>query len=181
MKIKGTAVKTIPGFVKLKYPDLYNDWINSLPENSNEIMKNPIFATNWYSALDAMIYPTQKLGDILKISHEESAWQLGRYSSEILLNSVYKIFLRVANPMFVLGRASNVLSTHYNPAIIKTSKKGRNGAIMKFESFDTKTKLAVYRIAGWVEKTIETTGFKKIDINVFPEDSAYVIDVEWNK
>lgn len=181
MKIKGTAVKTIQDFVKVKHPELFEQWMGLMSNNSKEIIGSQVFATKWYSAVDAMVLPTEKLGELLEVSHEDAAWQLGRYSSEILLNSVYKIFLRVANPMFVLGRASNVLSTHYNPASIKTSRKGKNAAVMTFDSFSEETRLAIYRIAGWVEKTIETTGFNKTDINVFKQDSEYVIDVAWSK
>ncbi len=37
MKIKGTAVKTIPEYVKMRFPDQYDEWIDSLPTNSKQI------------------------------------------------------------------------------------------------------------------------------------------------
>lgn len=36
MEIKGTAVKNTQEFVKTKYPDRYDEWLQSLPEASQK-------------------------------------------------------------------------------------------------------------------------------------------------
>lgn len=184
MKIKGTAVKTILEYLKEVKPELKNQWFESLPEASKNIFSNPIIASSWYEIDDAMIIPTKKLSELLNLTHEETAWKLGRFSSKKLLKGVYKIFLRVSSPIFVLERAKNVMSAHYNPGGIEVIGKQKNSAIMKFTDFKENERIAIYRIAGWIEKTIETTGFKNIKVEISKEtddiQSGFLISPEWS-
>jgi len=184
MEIKGAAVKTIPQYIKERYPDYYDRWMLSLPKSSLEIMAKPIMVTGWYPVKDAMVVPTEELGKLLFADDKEAAWKLGRFSSEVLLKGVYKIFIRVSSPLFVLSRVSNVLGSHYRPAQVEIIEKGKQNAKIEFRSFDKESKLALYRIAGWIEKTIETCGFSNIDIEINNTGTdykpAYTIEISWS-
>ena len=59
---------------------------------------------------------------------KEAGLELGRYSAEISLKGIYKIFLKISSPNFVLARASNVFNTYYNPGIVEIieNKKKNN-------------------------------------------------------
>ena len=45
MKIKGSAVKATPDFVKEKFGSRYSEWVKSMPEKSRIIIEQPIYAT----------------------------------------------------------------------------------------------------------------------------------------
>jgi len=170
MDIKGTAAKTIPEFVKKKYPDSYQDWLESLPPQSRAIMNKPILATQWYDVSDAVVWPTRKIGDLFFDSHIKAAWELGRYSSETALKGVYKIFIRIASPLFVLSRIGNVLSAYYSNMQSKVLDKANNKAVMQFYGYTEAEKLNIYRVAGWIEKTIETCAKREIKVWVEHRD-----------
>jgi hypothetical protein len=157
MQIKGTAVKTTPEFVKAKFRDRYYEWIENLPDLSRDIVGQPVFSTSWYDLYNAVILPTEKTGDLFFQSHIEAALELGRYSSEVALSGIYKIFIKISSPQFVLSRATNVFATYYNPAEIQIISSKGNSAILEMKGFVRKEELIVYRIAGWLEKTIELT------------------------
>ena len=115
MEVKGTAVKSIKDFVQNEYKVQYNNWINALPTPSQEIMKGGVFANNWYSMKDAAIEPTKVIaqmffnGDIKK-----AALQSGRYSAEAGLKGVYKIFIMIAKPSYIMQRATRVFQSYYS-------------------------------------------------------------------
>ncbi len=158
MEIKGTAVKATPDYVKQFYPSRYNEWIASLPEVSRKIMEQPIYATSWYNLFDSVIIPTRKVGDTFyNGNHEKAARLLGRYSSEIALQGIYKIFVRVSSPHFVLSRASSIFAAYYKPSVIKILESMDKHCLMEFSQFDVNDKLIMTRIGGWVEKTLEIT------------------------
>jgi hypothetical protein len=158
MEIKGTAVKTTPDFVKENYPNRYLEWLQSMPQSSRVIFEQPIYATSWYNLIDSVIIPTQKVGDLFfDGNHTESALALGRYSSEIALKGIYKIFVRVSSPHFVLSRASSIFSAYYKPSDIKVIESKDKRCVLQLSQFHISEKLIMHRIAGWVEKTLEIT------------------------
>ncbi len=185
MDVKGTGIITIPDYVKKYYSEHYEKWFRMLPTSSQNLFENSIMAAAWYPILEGLIYPTQALASLLGESSEEAAFRLGRYSSEVSLNGVYKIFLRVSSPLFVLSRASTVLGSYYRPAKIEVVEKHEEKAVMKITGFGGESSIVLNRIAGWIEKTIETTGFKEINVSVEKYETEIVpygfVTAEWKK
>lgn len=185
MEIKGTAVKTTPDYVKEKFPDRYTSWLNSLPEKSRMIFEEPIYATNWYDLIDSVIIPTQKVGEMFYDGNQiEAAHKLGRYSSEIALKGIYKIFVRVSSPHFVLSRASSIFSAYYKPSDIKVVESKDKRCAIRLAQFHVNEKLIMHRIAGWVEQTLEITLKTALTVDVHNEisdnDLTTLITIEWD-
>jgi hypothetical protein len=185
MLIKGTAVKATPDFVRTKYNDKFREWLNSLPEESRKIILDGVYATNWYPLTESIIIPTQKVGDMFfNGDHVKAAKELGRFSSEDALKGIYKLFVRVSSPHFVLSRASSVFSAYYNPSEISILEKRDKRAVMQFSGFDEKEKLIIHRIAGWIEKTLEITLKSALNIevksNTVGSKCTFTIAVEWD-
>jgi hypothetical protein len=158
MEIKGTAVKTTPDFVREKYPLQYNDWLLSLPPVSRDIIAQTIYATSWYNLIDSVIIPTQKVGEMFFAGNQtKAAKELGRYSAEVALKGIYKIFVRVSSPHFVLSRASSIFSAYYKPSDIKIVESKDRKCVLELKQFNLSEKLIMHRIAGWIEKTLEIT------------------------
>ena len=185
MEIKGTAVKTTPDFVKDKYPGHFLEWLQSMPSDSRKIFEQPIYATSWYNLGESVIIPTKKVGDLFfNGNHEEAAHMLGRYSADIALKGIYKIFVRVSSPHFVLSRASSIFSAYYKPSEIKVVESKDRRCVLELNEFNTSEKLIMNRIAGWVEQTLEITLKKALRVEVNNEEKGTkiktLITVEWD-
>lgn len=184
MEIKGTAVRITPDFVKNKYPKRYLEWLKSMPKDSRKIFEQPIYATSWYDLIDSVIIPTQKVGDLFfEGNHIEAARELGRYSAEIALKGIYKIFVRVSSPHFVLSRASSIFSAYYKPSSIKVVESKDKRCVIRLAEFHINEKLIMHRIAGWIEKTLEITlkAALKVDLqnDVADNKLTTLITAEW--
>ena len=108
MKIKGSAVKTISQFVKEKYTERYDEWLDALPEESQQIIKNPIFVAEWYPIKVAASIPTQLICEMFYNNQIEGALASGRFSAEIALKGVYRIFVRISSPKYIVGRVVQI-------------------------------------------------------------------------
>jgi len=166
MEIKGTAVKTMLDYVKINQDNALDKWLNLLPAQSKKIFTEPIYATAWYQLNDSIVIPTTALAEILNEKPETVSWNLGRYSSEVALNGIYKIFLRISSPLFVLSRLENVITTYYRPVSSKIIEKAEKKAVFQAFKFASEERLAIYRIAGWAERTIETCGIKNLKVSI---------------
>lgn len=185
MEIKGSAVKATPDFVKEKFGSRYNEWVKSLPEASRNIIEQPIYATTWYSLTDSVIIPTQKVADLFFGGNSsKAANEIGRYSADVALKGVYKIFVRVSSPQFVLSRASSIFATYYQPSDIKVIESVDKKAVLQLTKFHPNDRLIMNRIAGWIEKTLEITlkSPLKVDVENHVEGSNLVsrITAIWN-
>jgi len=185
MEIKGSAVKATPDFVKDKFSARYSEWVKALPEVSRTIIEKPIYATTWYSLTDSVIIPTQKVADLFfDGNYAKAANEIGRYSADVALKGVYKIFVRVSSPHFVLSRASSIFATYYQPSDIKVIETSEKKAVLQLSKFHSNDRLIMNRIAGWIEKTLEITlkSPLKVDVENHVEGANLTskITVMWN-
>jgi hypothetical protein len=166
MEIKGTAVKSISDFVKEKFYNYYDDWLNSLPEESKKIMSNPVLPNEWFPLIEAAIIPTNKLHPLIFTDEFEGARQSGRYSAEIALMGIYKFFVKMATPNFVIGKASRIMSTYYRPSELEIVESSSKHAIMSLSHFPESHPCIEYRIAGWCERALEISGCKEVTVTI---------------
>jgi hypothetical protein len=167
MEIKGSAVKTIPEFIRKFHPEQYSAWMELLPEQSRQIFAGGVMPSNWYSLQDAAIVPTEALGKLIFGDAEKGAWQCGRYSAETALTGIYKFFIKAATPFFIIERAGRIFSTYYQPTVMEVVEKGNDYVILHITRFDEPSSLIEGRIAGWIEKAMEIhgVGFVTVDIS----------------
>ena len=94
MKVKGTAIKTTRDFVKTKFPDQYNQWIQSLPAESQKLYTQSVNVTEWFDLKPAYTDPLDKIVELFYNKNaQKGGEEMGMYSAEIGLKGVYKVFL----------------------------------------------------------------------------------------
>jgi hypothetical protein len=165
MEVKGTAVKSIPEFVRRNFSSRFDEWFDSLPDASKEIMK-AVLVGDWYPLRDAIIEPTKKVCDLFYDGKEEGAWEAGRFSADHALKGVYKVFVKIGSPGFVIDRASRIFSTYFRPSELEVVKKSPKGAVMHVVKFPEPNRLVELRIGGWMERALEINGCKGPEVKI---------------
>jgi hypothetical protein len=156
MQVKGTALRTTRDFVRTRFPDSYDKWLNSLTPDSKKLFSSTIDATAWYPFKEGYSVPVGKIMEICYHSDKKTGGdQLGSWSAEIGLKGFYKVFLLIASPQFLLQRASKIFTTFYEPSEVEASIIGSNDAILRILKFDDIDEAVEYRIAGWTRKALE--------------------------
>ena len=92
MTIKGSGVLATPQFVKKKFPERYDAWIESLPPESKAIHNRAVLASDWYPLNEALIIPTKKICDLFYGGNERGAWETGKFSADDLLGEIFSHF-----------------------------------------------------------------------------------------
>lgn len=185
MEVKGTAVKSIKEFVESKYKAQYNNWIQTMPESSQAIMNNSIFANNWYSMKDAAVEPTKAIAKMFYNNEiKKAALEAGHYSAEVGLKGVYKIFVRIASPNYIMERAGRIFTSYYNPSELSVTNNHSNGLTLNITKFPEPEEVIEYRIAGWCERALEFTNCKNVKANITKSlakgDDLTEIVITWN-
>lgn len=166
MQIKGTAVKSIDSFVRVNYSEQYEQWIENMPPETRVIYSDAILATHWYPLKEAGVAPTKLIGTMFFNSISKGAWESGRFSAESALKGVYKVFVKLASPSYIINRASKIFSTYYTPSKLIIPSSNSKGVVVEIVEFETPESVIEERIGGWMEKALELSGCNEIKINI---------------
>lgn len=184
MKIKGIAVHSINTFIKERFNSQYIKWMESLSEESREIHGKMIDPAQWYSIEKGLIEPTIKASELFFNSdHEQCAYEMGMHSAEIALKGVYKMFVMVSSPSFILKRLSVIWSSYYQDVKITAPKQESSAAVLRLEGLTGLNRLIAYRVAGWIDRAIVQTkkSVLKVGINKdqYQGNGPIDIDIQW--
>jgi len=184
MEIKGTAVIAIRDYVKLNHKEVYDKWLESLPQESSYIYKNAIDSSKWYPLKEGGIIPTKKAVDLFfQSDYEKGSWEMGRFSAEMALTGIYKIFVKASSPGYIVQRASRVFATYYQPCKMEVKKNADKNISLEISDMTESDSVVEYRICGWIEKAIEISGAKNCTFR-FPKsiakgDEVTQFDITW--
>lgn len=166
MEVKGTAVRTIPEFIKARHPEAYQTWFDNLPDKSKAIFSGLIPAPNWYPVDDAIIVPTSMMSRQLYGGDRDGAWQCGRYSAEMALNGIYKLYVKMSSPGHIIERAGRIVQAYYQPSGIQVVERKPKSVVLHLTKFPKPHKVIDYRFCGWMEKALEISGCHNISTNI---------------
>ncbi len=165
MVVKGIALESTPKFILKKLgEDAHKKWINSLSENAKKVYSMPIFNHKWYSLKEYLLDPTMILCELFFNGDIEKVLDIGRFSAENSLKGIYKIFIKLGSPEFILKKASMVLSSYYQPSSIEVTELLKYKCTVRITKFEEMHRIIENRIIGWIEKALEISGAKNVKI-----------------
>jgi len=167
MEVKGSSVSSVPEFVRVQYGDRFDEWLNALSEESRKIMQEQIIpAISWYPIKPGLIEPTQKICELFYANDEKGAWEAGRFSAEKGLSGVYKMFVKLGSPKFIIGRAATIFASYYKPSRMEVVHQSENKIVLHIIEFPELERVVELRIGGWIERALEISGSKSIDVEL---------------
>lgn len=144
----------------------FNALVEELPPNTRTLLKRRIFAVEWIPLSDWM--PFLEAIFVKKCASNELVWrQWARAFCERDFNSVYKMFLKLGSPDFLLDRTARVWSTYNNTGKLEIVEKGTTGndkritlRLMDFEPYP----LYAVSIHGFIEQLLAMSGAKTTSV-----------------
>lgn len=172
MEVKGTGLVTTRDFVKAKYPAQYDQWVNSLPIKTKDLYKGMVMNAGWFPMHEGYIVPMDHIaqmfyhGDVAKAGDE-----LGRFSAEAALTGIYKAFLVVATPNYLMRKASSMMGTYYKPCEIDAKETGPNQITLSINNIPETSKTFEYRMGGWCKRALELSKCKNVHYKITKQQS----------
>lgn len=182
MEVKGSVVQNINIYVEKFHAAEYEKWKSALSEKSQKLMARTT-SSKWYPINEGILEPTQTMCDLFYTNAHEGAWKSGRFSAEVGLTGVYKIFVLISTPVFLIKRASRILATFYSSSEINVVDSSDHSMLVHFTKLPTRSELLEHRIAGWMEKALEICGCKDLSINILQSigkgDDLFEVEITW--
>jgi hypothetical protein len=167
MKVKGSAIETLPIFIKDEFgDDNYEKWLSSLSSEAREVYKSRINTSAWYPLKQTLLEPTKKICELFYKGNIKGAWESGRFSAEKGLKGVYKMFIKFGSVQFLLKKASTILPTYFDPSHIDILEMEDKNALLHITQFEDADIVVDNRIGGWVERALEISGCNNIKVDI---------------
>ncbi len=184
MKVKGTGIKTTRDFVNEKFKDRYNEWIGQLPDESKKLYGGVIDVSGWFPVKTGYYDPMEKITQLFYSNNSQKAGdELGRFSADFALKGIYKVFLLVATPQYLMKRAAVMMQAFYDPSEIEVTEASPKKVVLKIKKFDKINKCTEYRIAGWCARALELCSCKNVKYRLSSTLSAggqaTIIEFSW--
>jgi hypothetical protein len=186
MEVKGTAVIAIRDYVKKEHSSDYSRWLEVLSPEARNIYESAIDSTKWYPVEGGAKEPTEKIAKLFFNGNViEGAKESGRYSADKALTGIYKIFVKAANPQYIIKRASRVFATYYRPVEINVVRVPEKGVILEISKVTNRYEAIEQRIIGWCCRALEISGCEDVKItnkHIRDDGDGKVIelDMSWN-
>jgi hypothetical protein len=165
MLVKGAVIKPMFRFVKERYAAHHATWLEQLSPETRTVLEQGI-VTSWYPLQRAMIEPTEVLCRLVDEDSDTVAWELGRFSADFALRGIFRIFVRLGSPAFIIKRASHVFSTYYTNSVLRVHESGPRHATVYLLEFPEPHRLVERRIGGYMERAVEISGAQDVQSTV---------------
>ena len=183
MNVKGIAVSATYNYIKKNFPEDLTEWLNNLSPASQKIFKNIILPSEWYPAYEAVVEPTQLVGEMFIGSAEKAAFEIGKYSAQEGLKGVYRVFARLSSINYIIKRSIPIYANYYDTGQFSIITNEKGNAVLKLSGVPKKFYLVIHRVAGWIfeipfilNKTVKKVEFKKLLLNDLVDTYFYL---EW--
>ncbi len=134
--------------------------IQSLSNESRKVFESPILFSEWY--------PLDAFAEFLEVDVRETAAGnrevLAERSEKVVgsqLRGVYRIFVKLGSPKFVITRISAVHETYFRGVKI-TMEFERSSAIIKYFGFQKKQNIMEPVIIGFFRKALAMSGANRV-------------------
>lgn len=167
LEVKGTTVLTVGKFVRNRFGDeAFERWLEGLPAEARALHGGTVVPSGWYPSGPALVQPTGRVCDLFFGGDPKGAWECGRFSAEEGLKGVYKIFLVVGTPAFIIKKASALMPQLYRPSVITVVEQTANSVTLHVTKFPDAHAVLDSRIGGWMERALEISGCKGVKVQI---------------
>jgi len=136
--------------------------VRSLSGQSRKVFESPILFSEWY--------PLDAFAEFLEADVRETAngdrQVLAKRSEKVIeaqLRGVYKIFVKLGSPKFVITRISAVHQTYFRGVKITPEVEGHR-ATVKYAGFQKEHNIIEHAIIGFFRKALEISGANRVDL-----------------
>ncbi|MDI6740386.1 MAG: hypothetical protein QME74_08495 [Candidatus Edwardsbacteria bacterium] len=167
MKAKGSALVPLREFVLKKFGEQgQQQWLAALPPASRQIHEQPLLTSCWYPFIDGFLVPVEQMCRLFYKGDPRGAWEFARYAADTELHTIYKVFVRISTPEFLMRNAGLIIKSYFSDAEIKIVESGRGMMRMRISNVDTPHVLFDHVVGGWTEQAFEICGCRNLSTSI---------------
>lgn len=184
VQIKGSAIQeTINQILRRVGDDGLNKILALLDDQTRTVLKGEIVASSWYP-LDAFTRFLEMEIKVLAAGDENAVTRGSEAVIERQLRGIYKAFVKLGSPEFVIKRIAAVHATYFEGVPIEVELPAPRSATVRYNGFQKQHRVMGFAIIGFFRKALEISGAKNVVIHFtvpIEEGSEYAeLSITWS-
>jgi hypothetical protein len=164
VQIKGSAIlETVNQIKSRSGEDALQRILALLDEETRSVFTAKIQSSSWYS-LDLFTRFLELEIRVLAGGKEEMVTRGSEAVIERQLRGIYKAFVKLGSPEFVIKRIAAVHATYFQGVPIEVQMAGKGKAMIKYVGFEPQHRIMGFAIIGFFKKALEISGAKDVII-----------------
>jgi len=164
VQIKGSAIKETIEQIKSRAGEAaFQKILGLLDDETRRVLAGEIFSSTWYS-LDLFTRFLEIEIKVLADGNEEMVTRGSEAVIERQLRGIYKAFVKLGSPEFVIKRIAAVHATYFQGVPIEVQMQGNCRALVKYTGFEKQHRIMGFAIVGFFKKALEISGAKDVAI-----------------
>ncbi len=164
VQIKGSVIQETINQVKRRSgDDSLKKILNLLDDETRKVFEGEIFASSWYS-LDVFTRFLEVEIKLLADGNEEMVTRGSEAVIERQLRGIYKAFVKLGSPEFVIKRIATVHATYFQGVPIEVQSPAYGVATVRYTGFEKQHRIMGFAIIGFFRKALEISGAKGVKI-----------------
>jgi hypothetical protein len=162
VQIKGSAIKETINQIKSRSgEDALQKILALLDEETRKICQGEIYSSSWYP-LDLFTRFLEVEIRVLAGGREEMITRGSETVIEKQLRGIYKAFVKLGSPEFVIKRIAAVHETYFQGVPIEVHVRGPGRAVVRYAGFEKQHRIMGFAIIGFFKKALEISGAKDV-------------------
>ena len=164
VQIKGSAIKETIEQIKSRAGEAdFQKILGLLDDETRKVLEDEIFSSTWYS-LDLFTRFLEIEIKVLANGNEDMVTRGSEAVIERQLRGIYKAFVKLGSPEFVIKRIAAVHATYFQGVPIEVKLLGKGRALVKYMGFEKQHRIMGFAIVGFFKKALEISGAKDVAI-----------------
>ena len=165
VQIKGSVIQETINQIKSRAgDDSLKKILDLLDGETRKVFEGDIFASTWYS-LDVFTRFLEVEIKVLAGGNEEIVTRGSEAVIERQLRGIYKAFVKLGSPEFVIRRIAAVHATYFQGVPIEVQVPVHGKATVKYTGFEKQHRILGFAIIGFFKKALEISGAKDVTIH----------------
>lgn len=163
-RVKGTAISGRLEYARRRGGD---EAVRTLvagigdPTSRAELSDGKALKSNWYP-FSVMIDISVGIDRLFGKGDLGIVEQVGGDVAAADLNGVYKFFMAMASPQYLMDKAASLWRNYYDSGEMAVIDRGETHAILELRGFDTPHRVHCLAVKGWMMRTLELCGCKNV-------------------
>ena len=161
MRVKGSALRSSMNFLRENFPpEAVDHVLDQLSEEKRGMLMHPIPSSEWFAA-DILYDLMQAMTTATHERPEKLFNRLGRQSCDDSLDTVYRVFVKMRSPAFLLKHVSQVWHNFYDEGQMILLSSTLKSAHLRLQEARIPNPAMCVRITGWMERAVDLSGGKE--------------------
>lgn len=162
-KVKGAALQATVAYLdKTLGKPAARDLLARLEMQDRRAVEGTILHSNWYDLGVLLRLMDAAEGAVEVPAGRSVAWEMGRFSADFGLKTLYRIFIKFADPGFVVRKSTQLYATYYDSGRIALAALDPYEAVVRLTGFEAPSQKLCDRLQGFMERSLELSGAENV-------------------